>query len=209
MQLQCLLTEAGEVERLVRVAGLRYAGLGAIAVARVLSGAAFILWWHRQRPLPRLDFRAVFSSWPDSLVRSAQNGLDGEAWNGGRRALASAVLRVIHSRLITVQKRPKNVQVPTQRYVPLHIDLVVLRVALKLLGRLIKSWFSWGSKVLNAFLSTSTGSGLKAGGTCPHLHVGKPGAGQSRTQSAPGNFEFCKGWVSQGLMESAQYWVDN
>lgn len=67
------------------------------------------------------------------------------------------------------------------------------RLSLKLLGRLIKSCFSWGSKVLNAFLSTSTRSGLKAGGTCPHLHVGKTGAGQSRAQSAPGNFKFYKG----------------
>jgi len=57
-------------------------------------------------------------------------------------------------------------------------------------GTLKKTCFSWAQKCSNAFLSTSTRSGLKAGGTCPHLHVGKTGAGQSRAQSAPGNFKF-------------------
>lgn len=37
------LTEAGEVQRLVRVAGLWYTGLRAVAVARVLTGAAVVL----------------------------------------------------------------------------------------------------------------------------------------------------------------------
>lgn len=119
------LTEA-EVERLVRVAGLWYTGLRAVTVARILSGTTVVLWWHGQRPLPRLGFGTVLSSWPDSLVGGAQNGLDREAWNGGRRALASAVLRIIHSRLITVQKCSKNDQMSTQQYVPLHIESVFL-----------------------------------------------------------------------------------